>query len=405
MGLFWIYIAVILFIVSGPLRSVPLLLVATTVLLLAGVSRLWARYCLTRLDYVRGINPDRVFPGDEVELVLQLTNRKALPLPWVQVDEELPDEVTLLGGRTEVASSPSRMVLKNLFSLGWYHRITRRYVLCCPQRGHFPIGPALVRSGDFFGLFNREISHQRDCYLTVYPRVLPVVYSRVLSRESYGTIRAHRNILEDTTRPMGIREYIAGDSLKHIHWKASARIGRLQTRIYEASTTPNYVIFLDVRTTPPAMYGTRVHLLELGVLTVTALANDALEHGYTTGVYVNQTARYSSRLLQVPPSQHPEQLVRILETMAQVHPSESIPMPRLIGERSRNLPWGATVLLIAAVPDHASIEALTRMRSTGRSAALVQVGGVRDDLQLYGVPAAMVSDEDDWRKLEEITLQ
>ncbi len=405
MGSFWTFVAVLLFFISGLLGSLPLLLVSILLLLLAGVSRLWARYSLSRFEFTHALSSYRVFSGDEVELVLQMTNRKALPLSWVEVSDELPQEMTLLQGITTPASDAPRVVLKNFLSLGWHHRVTRRYTLRCARRGHFFLGPTTVRSGDLFGLFTRELHIGRDHSVTVYPRILPVVHAGIDSQAPYGSIRTRRHILQDITRPMGTREYVAGDSLRHIHWKSTARLGRLQTRIYDASTTPNYIIFLDVRTVPPAMFGTRSHLLELGVLITTALANNALEQGHNVGVYVNQNARLSSRFLQVSPSQHPEQLTRILEVMAQVHLTESIPLSHLLWEQSRNLPWGATLLVVAAVPDEATVEALARLKAPGRAVALVKVGGSREGLRVRGISTYLVSDETDWRELEAITIR
>ena len=127
MGRFWIFIAAVLFLISGPLHSLPLLMVSTLLLLLAGVSRLWARYSLFRLEHTRTLSSYRAFPGEEVEVVVQLTNQKALPLPWVQVDDELPQEITLHHGTIVPAIDSTRWILRNLVSLGWYHRITRRY--------------------------------------------------------------------------------------------------------------------------------------------------------------------------------------------------------------------------------------------------------------------------------------
>ena len=46
----------------------------------------------------------------------------------------------------------------------------------------------------------------------------------------------------------GVREYRFGDSLKRIHWKSTARLGRLQTKVYEPTTTVDISLCLDVRT-------------------------------------------------------------------------------------------------------------------------------------------------------------
>jgi hypothetical protein len=69
-------------------------------LLTGSVSRLWNRYCLDRVEYKRRLSRDRVFFGEEIVYEIELTNRKPLPLPWLQIEDELPERVTLIKGKT-----------------------------------------------------------------------------------------------------------------------------------------------------------------------------------------------------------------------------------------------------------------------------------------------------------------
>ena len=405
MGSYWILIAAVLLLVSGPLNSLPLLLISVLLFMLAGVSRLWARYSLTRLDCEFALSSSRVFTGDAIELAVRVTNWKGLPLPWVSVLQEIPREVTVVEEVGRRSLDPERATIRSDFSLGWYHRITRKYTLRCDRRGHFTLGPSTIRSGDLFGLYTQLAEIEPHGDLTIYPRVLPVNYSRALSREPHGSIRAKRHPLIDTTRPMGTREYLAGDDLRHIHWKASARLGRLQTRVYDVSAIPSFVIFLDVRTVPRPRYDARIDLLELGVLTTTALAKDALEHRLSTGVYVNSTSRINSGLIQVPPSQHPDQLSRILEAMAEVGPFETTPISRLLRMQGRGLRWGTAVLLVTAVPDEPTTRILAHLQSAGHSVGLVQIGASNGATFASGLPIYSVSDEVDWAELQAVTIQ
>ena len=405
MGSYWLLIAAVLLLVSGPLNSLPLLLISVLLFMLAGVSRLWARYSLTRLDCEFALSSSRVFTGDAIELAVRVTNWKGLPLPWVSVLQEIPREVTVVEEVGRRSLDPERATIRSDFSLGWYHRITRKYTLRCDRRGHFTLGPSTIRSGDLFGLYTQLAEIEPHGDLTIYPRVLPVNYSRALSREPHGSIRAKRHPLIDTTRPMGTREYLAGDDLRHIHWKASARLGRLQTRVYDVSATPSFVIFLDVRTVPRPRYDARIDLLELGVLTTTALANDALEHRLSTGVYVNSTSRINSGLIQVPPSQHPDQLSRILEAMAEVGPFETTSISRLLRTQGRGLRWGTAVLLVTAVPDEPTTRILAHLQSAGHSVGLVQIGASNGATFASGLPIYSVSDEVDWAELQAVTIQ
>lgn len=402
---FWMFVAVLVALVSVPLHSIALLLVGSMMLLLSVISRLWARYSLARVEYQHFLSSPSVFQGEEVQFTSKLTNGKFLPLPWIQVNDELPQQVSPLQGRAVPAPYPGRIALASYLSLGWYHRVTRTYTLRCEQRGYYYLGPVHIRSGDLFGMSSQEMDIERDLYLTVYPRVLPLVASRPPSREPYGSVRVQRLLVDDVTRPVGSRDYMPGDSLRYVHWKSTARTGRLQTRVFDASTTANLVLFLGVRTMEPPLQGTIPHLLELSVLTTTALANYAMEQGQPVGVYVNQTSSVTSQLLHVPPARHPDQLTKILEVMAQVHSEQSVPLASLIQERSRSLPWGTTLLVVAAVPDEATLTTLGRLRRAGWAVGLVHIGGADASPNASGIPRYIVPGGEAWRTLKEIVLQ
>ncbi len=405
MGGFWIFAAITLVVVSVPLDSSPLLLTGTLVLLLTLLSRWWARYSLAKVEYRHWLSTYRIFVGEDVQLTVQLTNQKFLPLPWVQVTGELPRDVAPIRGRLSAAPDQSRGILSSLLSMSWYHRTSRHYTLRGRHRGHYFIGPVRIRSGDLFGMFTSEINIERDQYVSVYPPVLPLTSTQLPTGEPYGSIRARRTLVDDITRPMGSREYAVGDTLRHIHWKATAHTGSLQTKVFDASTTANFVLMMGVRTVEPPLQGSIPHLLELGVLTTTALTNYALEQGYNVGVYVNQTGRLTSQLMKVPPARDDQQLIRVLDVMAQVHPGESIPLADLILEESRRLPQGTTMAVVTALPDEDTLSTLSRLQRTGRSVALVLLGGTRSNNTNSPLPTYIVPETMEWESLEEILIQ
>ena len=59
MGNAWLFLTVVLALVSVLLHSVALLLVAALVVVLMGVTRLWARYCLARVEYRHSLSAYR----------------------------------------------------------------------------------------------------------------------------------------------------------------------------------------------------------------------------------------------------------------------------------------------------------------------------------------------------------
>jgi len=405
-GTYWPWIAGLLFVIGLIMHQVPLLLVALLLLLVWGLTRLWERYSLTRIEFQRRLSDRRVFFGEEITLELDIANRKPLPLPWLEISEEIPQEVTLLTGQVSAPLGTTRALLTNLFSVGWYHRLRRRYRLRCGQRGYFTFGPTRIRSGDLFGFSRQEMKVDRVDRLTVYPRILPVVRPGIPSKQPLGDIRVRRLIFQDPVLTRGVREYQSGDSLKRIHWKTSARLGRLHTKLFEPTTSVDMGIFLDVRTVPPPGWGTVTQLHELAIITAASLADHAMAAGYRVGLYINQRRLLSGERIRIPPSQHTEQMVHILEALAQVHASfEIAPVARFVAMESRDLPWGSTVLVVTAAPSEALLATLLRMKRTGRSVVLVQVGGTEALSGRDGLPGFRVPDDIPWPDMDELVLQ
>ena len=402
-GGYWLFITVLLFIVSLILRWVPLLLVSLLFFLTGGVARLWERYCLDRVEYRHKLSASRVFFGDEVELEVEVSNRKPLPLPWVQIDDEIPKEVTLLKGKTSLSPNANRVVLSNFLSLNWYHKVQRRYPIRCLQRGYFAFGPARIRSGDLFGFFSRAKEVEAVDYLMVYPKILPLEKLGIPSKQPMGEVRIRKHIFQDPALTLGVRDYHSGDSLKQIHWKTTARLGQLQTRVFEPTTTVDMGIFLDVRTTKSLFEGSVPRLLELTIIVAASFANHAIAEGYQVGLYVNQNRWFSGKPIRIPPSRHPDQLLRILEVLAPIHPFGTKPIAELVVNENPNLPWGSTMVVITAVPTDALLSSLIKIKRAGRRVVLVLVGGAEPSITKDGLTMYHIRDDVIWRELEMIS--
>lgn len=404
LGSYWLFISALLFITSLVLHSAPLLLVSLLLFLVGGVARLWERYCLSRVDYQRRLSARRVFFGEEIQLEVEITNRKPLPLPWIQINDEIPAGVLLLKGKTSPSHLMNRVVLSNLLSLSWYHKVTRRYPMSCQQRGYFTFGPARMRSGDLFGFFSREQEVMPVDHLIVYPRIVPLEKLGIPSMQPQGDIRTRSHVFQDPVLTMGIREYYSGDSLRRIHWKSTARTGRLQTKVFEPTTTVDMGIFLDVRTVKPPLWGVVPELLELAIIVAASLARHALDKGYRVGLYANQNNLSADGFTRIPPSQHGSQFQQILEALAQVQSSETIPITRLLANESRNLPWGSTMVVVSAAPAEALLSALLQIKRVGRRVALVVVGGTEVPASLDGMAVYHVRDDIIWSDIETVNI-
>ena len=402
-GELWLFFTIVLLIVSIIIKQVPLFLVALLFFMAGGLARLWDKYSLNRVEYRRRLSSHRVFFGEEVKMEVEVSNRKPLPLPWLQADDEIPKEVTLLKGKTMSDYSLTHQLLSNLFSISWYHKVKRHYTIQCPQRGYFTFGPTKISSGDMFGFYTRYKELDTPDYLIVYPKIVPLEKLGIPSRQPLGEIRTRNHLFQDPVLTMGIREYQYGDNLKSIHWKSTARTGRLQTKIFEPTTTIDMGIFLDVRTVQPPYQGVIAEKLELAIVTAASMANDALAEGYRVGLYVNQNNPDSPELIRLPPNRHPEQLKHILEALAAINPMYTTPIVEMLVKESRNLPWGSTMVVITAAPTEHLLSALFRMKRVGRKVVLITIGN-GEAMSSNGIMTYHVDEGIGWEKMETLRL-
>jgi len=140
-------------------------------------------------------------------------------------------------------SRPVRTVIPRL---GGREQGVRTYRLPTGDRGIFEIGPVEVARADPLDLFRTARQHGRTEQLWVYPRLLdfrqlPTGQTRTLEGPSSdtapaGNITFHR-----------LREYVVGDDLRLVHWKSTARTGRLVVRHNVDTSQPYTVVVLDLR--------------------------------------------------------------------------------------------------------------------------------------------------------------
>jgi len=125
-------------------------------------------------------------------------------------------------------------------------RGVRTYRLPTGQRGIFDIGPVEVARTDPLDLFRTARQYGRTEQLWVYPqllefRQLPTGITRTLEGPSsdtapQGQVTFHR-----------LRDYVVGDDLRLVHWRSTARTGRLVVKHNVDTSQPYTVVVLDLR--------------------------------------------------------------------------------------------------------------------------------------------------------------
>lgn len=401
----WLLIGWLLLIIAAASRNGFAFFIGFVVLLSAGASYLWDRYCLWGVEYRRIFTPRRAFYGETVTFTMEVTNRKPLPLAWLEVVDELPVELEVQSGRLIPSLRQRRRHLVNLFSVRWYERVRRHVTVRCTARGYFPLGPVRLRSGDIFGFTVRGVDVDRLDHLLVYPRVVPLEALGLPALHPVGDLASRTPLLEDPTRTIGVRGYAPTDPIRRIHWKASAKAADLRARLYEATTTHRLAVFLNLDTLGRyAEYRGFVRsVLELNILTAASIAHWAIGAGHLTGLYANGYLPQGLRWIRLAPATGTAHLATMLEAMAKLFPTPVMPIGDLMQLEAPGLPWGTTAVVVTAVMDAPLLAGIARLRESGHAAVAVLVG---DDVAAPPppVPSYRVRAERGWQALEGMQL-
>jgi uncharacterized protein (DUF58 family) len=396
----------LLLLISIIARQAPLFLLAGALLLAAGLSALWKRYCLTGLEYRRHFSRRTVEFGETIDLEIEIVNRKLLPLSWLEVDDELPAAIAPPQAHPVGSYKPSRATLDMLLAFRPYERIRRRYHLPGRARGEHTFGTVRLRTGDLFGLVSEELTLSLEESVVVYPRVVPLTALGLPAQNPLGDRRARSWLFEDPSRFAGVRDRRPEDALRRIHWAASARTQSLQVKIFEPSTTPKLLIFLNTVSSPGDWWGHSYDpdALELAITTAASIAAWGLATRYQVGLKTNGVHRLRSLRVGVEPAGDAEQLRRILETLGRLQPLAARNFAQTLAEESHHLPFGATIVAITAVLGAADVGELLALRHRGYPVVLVLTGRQSAAPPLDGIVVRRVGPPEVWSTTAALSL-
>ncbi len=366
----WLLLASLALVIGIAAGQAGLSALGLLVLTVVGIAWGWNRWALYGVRYGRRLSERRAFLGEVLTLELSTVNGKPLPLAWLQVHDEFPVALALLDAELLPSAQPTTGYLASLVSLRWFERVRWRIHLRCDSRGFYYLGPAHLASGDLFGLFRSETTLAQQDVLIVYPRLYPLETLGLPAKEPFGDRPASLRLLEDPSRTVGIRDYDPADTLRRVHWKATARRQQLQVRVYEPTTCLELLICLNMVTLPHDWQGSNPELLEQAISVAASLAAYGNDNKYQVGLVANGCWPLSDQPLKVLPGRSPYQLAHILAALAAVSGIATVRLPRLMLHESGRLPWGATLAVVTGVLEDELVEAMVRLHSAGRRVVL-----------------------------------
>ncbi|HET7141849.1 MAG TPA: DUF58 domain-containing protein [Candidatus Limnocylindria bacterium] len=395
----------------GALSGAPgLLLVAALTLGYAGLTAVWTRFGTDRLEYGRRLGTERAVAGDTVPLDITIWNRKPLPLPWVSGEDRVAEGLTVRE-RPSMPRDDQRqgsLLLRNDWALGWYERVVRHFHIDHVRRGSYRFGPAGLGVRDLVGRMAVEEQRGEQETLLVAPAMV-ALQPVELASSPLGERRARQSLTVDPALYAGVRPFQPGDSLRQVHWRASARVGRPVSRRLEPSRGRDVVLVVDVQTVDgPTLLTWDEDAFESICIVAASLARQLLTDGASLGIVAASFGGSSRRFAWLAPRASLGQLPRVGELLARIGPVPSAPLHSLFAWLTQRAPSGSRLMLVSGRDPEPQLATLRRLRRSGFEVQLVACGRDADEAartaRAARVPAISATVEPGWEVPRAIAL-
>ncbi|MFD1177493.1 DUF58 domain-containing protein [Paenibacillus puldeungensis] len=212
----------------GGVASLFLVLLSAFIMVQGAVT-LW--FGPKRFKVIRTCHPEHPVAGDKVAVTLTVSFSGGMAPIWLYVE----DELALSAAGVLLINRSGDQVGKISF-FGQRKEYSGTYYIEEVSRGIYKDKEVRLTWGDSFGWFRRTQYVKTEGVMVVYPfplNTFPPALDGQGSVEGEAGTMPHRSHMNASPAPGRLRKYEAGDPLRQIHWKYSAKQGTLLTRIAE----------------------------------------------------------------------------------------------------------------------------------------------------------------------------
>jgi len=313
------------------------------------------------LEIKREVSAVNVYKGDDINVVLTITNQSYRRTQQLEVFDNVPHEMKMRKGINLM-----RM------NLGPGQTTTIRYTVRCPLRGHYTIGPTSIRYRNTFNLFVSETSVGDRSDITVFPQVRDV--EEALIRSDVPKMYTGATTLKTPGQGMefyALREYFPGDSFRSINWKAFARTGELMVNEKTRDAVTDVFIILDTRDV--ARIGTVLkNPLEMGTVAAASIANYFIKRRDSVSLVT-----YGERMDFLPPETGDKQHYKVLSQLAAVESKGSMPLQAVTNALSPRISRGSPVFIISSLEgDGTTLSAIRNLSGKGHEVIVLSPSSI-----------------------------
>lgn len=305
-----------------------------------------------RVRVTTRLERERVLEGEEVEIGVELVAER--PSLHLDLLLELPPWLTLADGSDPVAVRLRAGETRVL-----------RFRARCDRWGAYTLGRVFLRGPGPFGFVTWEWQVAGDCALKVYPReetiraLLRPLDTQVFSGNHVARQRGEGIEFAD------LRQFVPGDRLRNVNWRASARRGELWVNQQHPERNADVVLFLDTFT--EASHGGR-STLDLALRAASSLATRYLTQRDRVGFVT-----FGGMLNWLLPGSGTTQMYRIIDSLLDTQVVLNYAWRDIEVIPRRTLPPKAIVVALTPLLDDRAVTALLDLRARGFDLVVVEI--------------------------------
>ncbi|WP_294286266.1 DUF58 domain-containing protein [uncultured Chryseobacterium sp.] len=224
----------------------------------------------------KGISAQRILPeklsnGDENPVKIDIKNNYGFTI-HANVIDEIPFQFQKRDFLIEKKIGPG----KNTFF---------QYILEPKERGEYNFGSLHVYISSPLGLVSKRFSFQKDANLPAYPSFIHLRKYELMALQSEFLLGGMKKIrkLGHTMEFEQIKDYVPGDDIRTINWKATSKTSRLMVNQFQDEKAQRIFMLIDKGRTMKMPFN-GLSLLDYSINATMALSHIILKKGDRAGM-------------------------------------------------------------------------------------------------------------------------
>jgi uncharacterized protein (DUF58 family) len=347
-----------------------LLVWAAAVAALAGGLWWWVNGLRAGVRIDVAFEPPRVFLGEPANVRVTVANQRRVPLPIVRISVPLPEGLLAESEPSPTAFRGHRLRL----SVEAGSEAAVVLPVFPRERGEFWLDAVTVELSDPFDLAPVRREVEVPTPLLAMPRARGNAARAVARSLPFGRPRAGARLFEDREHFAGVRDYEPGDPMRHVHWRASAHAGSLQTKRFEPTRSAELLLAIDLSMGEPFWRAVDGASAEAAIAWTASLALRAIEAGWRTGVVANTHLRRGRGPMRVRPSSAAGHEAALFAALARMPNQPTTDLAPVLREFGRGLTRRSSVVIVSWAPGPALLHEMAALRRRGIDVARLDPG-------------------------------